>query len=678
VKPKGLLLLLAGLVVVLAACSETDAVVDTTVSITPTATSDGRTDTTLQSYAGTEPAPEFPSGLDWLNTDRPLALSQLRGRIVILDFWTYGCINCIHVIPDLKRLEEEFAEELVVIGVHSAKFENEGDTDNIRQIILRYQLEHPVINDADFTVWRTWGAQAWPTLAIVDPAGNVVGGHSGEGVYDLFKPVLDSLVAEFDRQIDRTDLGIKLEKEGLPETALSFPGKVLVDADGERLFVSDTNHHRIIVAGLDGAVQEVIGGGSQGNDDGFLRTATLNQPQGLALSEDGTRLYIADTENHLIRMVDFPTGQVSTLAGTGEKGRFPPTGGPAISTGLNSPWDVTLDGDQLFVAMAGYHQIWKIDLEAGTAAPYAGNARESTVNGPLADAELAQPSGVALDGAGRLYFADSESSSIRWADIDGDERRVDVLAGSDQDLFTFGDEDGVGTAARLQHPLGVVFDGGYVWIADTYNSKIRRIDPGTGEVTTLAGGQGWRDGPDPLFYEPGGIDAAIGKLYVADTNNHSVRVVDQTTGAATTLVLTGLESYVIDSGEDQFAGTTVTLDPVEVGTGPGTLVLDVGLPAGYKVNPLAPSRFEWKVDGGIVDLASEATGSVVNPSFPMEIPASFSSGNGSITGDLYIVYCESEQESICLIDQARVIVPLTVGSGGSTVPINYAIELPDP
>ena len=670
-------LLLVGLALVLAACTRTTAANDKTDAPTST-TAPETTNTTLQSYAGTTAAPEFPVGLDWLNTDRPLALEQLHGKIVILDFWTYGCINCIHVIPDLKRLEKEYAEELVVIGVHSAKFEAEADTDNIRQIILRYGLEHPVINDADFAVWSIWGAQAWPTLAIVDPAGNVVGAHSGEGVYDLFKPVLDSLVAEFEGQIDRSSLDIKLERIGLPETALSFPGKVLADAEGGRLFIADTNHHRIIVTGLDdGEVIEVIGSGAQGSGDGYLRTAAFNQPQGIALSEDGARLYIADTENHLIRMVDFSRGQVSKVAGTGHAGLFPPTGGVALSTGLNSPWDLTIDKNRLFVAMAGYHQIWVIDLEEGTAAPYAGNARESTVNGPLAEAELAQPSGVALDGTGRLYFADSESSSIRWADVDGDDRMVNILAGSDQDLFTFGDEEGVGTAARLQHPLGVVVDGEYVWVADTYNSKIKRIDPETAEVTTLVGGRGWRDGPDPLFYEPGGISAANGKLYVADTNNHSVRVIDQISGETETLVLTGLERFVIDAGDGAFPWKTVTLDQMAVAPGAGRLLLEVGLPSGYKVNPLAPSRFEWKVDGGVADLASEATGSVVNPSFPLEIPATFNTGTGSITGDLYIVYCESEQESICLIDQARVVVPLTVGAGGSTVAIKYAIELPD-
>ncbi len=670
-------LLIAGLAVVVAACTQNGSSNPATAE-TASTTARERTGTTEQSYAGDTRAPEFPPDLDWLNTDRPLTLEQLRGKIVILDFWTYGCINCIHVIPDLKRLEEEFAQELVVIGVHSAKFENEADTDNIRQIILRYGLEHPVVNDADFAVWRSWGVQAWPTLAIVDPAGNVVGGHSGEGVYSLFKPVLDSLVQEFEGQIDSSPLDIKLEKAGLPETALSFPGKVLADADGDRLFIADTNHHRIIVTGLeDGNVIEVIGSGDRGRADGFLRTASFNQPQGLALSRDGERLYIADTENHLIRMVDLPTGQVSTVAGTGSKGTFPPTGGSSPTTGLNSPWDLALAGDRLYVAMAGYHQIWMIDLAEGVARPYAGNARESTTNGALDEAELAQPSGVDLDGKGRLYFADSESSSIRWADVDGEERMVGILAGSDQDLFSFGDEDGVGTEARLQHPLGVAVEAGYVWVADTYNSKIKRIDPDTGAVKTLAGGRGWRDGLDPLFYEPGGLDAANGKLYVADTNNHSVRTVDQATGETATLVLTGLERYAVDSDVDRFGGTVVTLDPFNVAPGSGSLILDVAFPAGYKVNPFAPSRFEWKVDGGVAALAPDAAGSVVNPSFPMEIPATFKAGDGSITGDLYLVYCEAEQESICLIEQARVVVPLMVGSGGSTVAIDYTIELPD-
>ncbi|MFA9407030.1 MAG: thioredoxin-like domain-containing protein, partial [Anaerolineales bacterium] len=254
-----------------------------------TSTSDsGAAEPASQSFAGTVAAPEFPEGLDWLNTEQPLTLEGLKGKIVLLDFWTYGCINCMHVIPDLKQLEAEYPDELVVIGVHSAKFENEADTENIRNIILRYNREHPVVNDKDFIVWRTWGANAWPTLALVDPAGNVVGGHSGEGVYEIFEPVIAALVEEFDDEIDRTPLTLKLEKEGLPSRVLSYPGKVLADPDGERLFIADTNHNRILIADTEsGEILDVIGRGEAGLVDGGFSEAQLNQPQGMALSQDG-------------------------------------------------------------------------------------------------------------------------------------------------------------------------------------------------------------------------------------------------------------------------------------------------------------------------------------------------------------------------------------------------------
>lgn len=488
-------------------------------------------------------APEFPGGLDWLNTDRPLTLSRLKGKIVILDFWTYGCINCMHVIPELKRLEREYPSELVVIGVHSAKFPNEGDTENIRQVIARYGLEHPVVNDRDFVLWHTWGVQAWPTLVIIDPAGNVVGGHSGENIYRLFKPVIDSLIAEFDSAglLDRTPLSLARAWEGLPEGTLSFPGKVLADSAGRRLFIADTNHHRIAIADIEsGQISTFIGSGRPGLADGDREAAAFHYPQGMALSADGATLYLADTGNHALRRIDLATGEVSTLAGTGlQPHRYPHRGGTAPTVALSSPWDLALIGDMLYIAMAGSHQLWLMELSRGTLRPFAGNGREGTRDGPLALAELAQPSGLAPDGAGHLYFADSEASSVRWADLDPAKGSVGTLAGSGASLFHFGDVDGVGHTARLQHPLGVAYHRGTLYVADTYNSKIKRIDPETRASTTLLGGaHGWRDGRAPLFYEPGGIDAADGKLYVADTNNHAVRVVDLSTLETTTLIRT--------------------------------------------------------------------------------------------------------------------------------------------
>ena len=386
-----------------------------------------------------QPAPEFPAGLDWLNTDLPLTIESLRGKIVMLDFWTYGCINCIHVIPDLERLEEEYADELVVIGVHSAKFDQESATENIRRVVLRYGVQHPVVNDAGFEIWRSYRVRAWPSTYVIDPAGGVVGYHSGEGVYDVVKPVLDSLVEEFADSIDRTPMALRLERQGLPETVFSFPGKVTVDPAG-MLYVSDSNHHRIVVTDLEGRVEAVYGSGLEGFTDGPSSDATFRDPQGTALSVDGSLLYVADTGNHALRAVDLSSGEVTTVAGTGKRA-WPPRTGSALTTPLASPWDVELDPDTglLYLAMAGTHQIWFFDPDEGTVGPYAGSGGEGTVNGPGNDATLAQPSGLALAGDGRLFFADSESSAIRWVDTESDERTVGIIAGSDADLFTFGD-----------------------------------------------------------------------------------------------------------------------------------------------------------------------------------------------------------------------------------------------
>jgi len=299
---------------------------------------------------------------------------------------------------------------LVVIGVHSAKFDNEGETANIREVIQRYDLEHPVVNDRDFEVWRAWGTQAWPTQVVIDPAGNIVGGHSGEGVYVLFKPVIESLVAEFDArgQIDRSPIAVRLEKELAPGSLLSYPGKVLADPAGGRLFVADTNHHRIVIADLaTGEVIDVAGSGVAGFSGGGFGAAAFDQPQGMDLSPDGSTLYVADVGNHAVRALDLDRRDVSTLIGNGfQATSYPPNPGSAPAVSLSSPWDVLLNDDSLYIAMAGSHQIWVLDLETGSAGPLAGSGREGVANGSSATASLAQPSGLALDGS-LLYFADS-------------------------------------------------------------------------------------------------------------------------------------------------------------------------------------------------------------------------------------------------------------------------------
>ncbi|HEY1187461.1 MAG TPA: thioredoxin-like domain-containing protein [Gemmata sp.] len=499
-------------------------------------------------------APELDGGTAWLNSGGPLALKKdLKGKIVILDFWTLCCINCIHIMPDLAKLEKKYPNELVVIGVHSPKFENEKETASIRKAVLRYQIEHPVVNDADHKIWDKYEVDAWPTMVVIDPEGNLVGYTSGEGNYELLDVVIKKLIDEhkkkktLDEKPIRFDLA-KFRESG--DTPLFFPGKVVADAPGKRLFIADSTHHRIVVTDLQGNKLHVIGTGVPGKTDGAFDKAQFDDPQGMAVRGDS--VFVADRKNHLIRQIDLKAKTVSTIAGNGSQDheidsrRLTQTVA-AKEIGLNSPWDVLLDGDKLYIAMAGHHQIWLLNLKEKNLVPYAGNGRETIGDGELRRAMFAQPSGLTTDGK-FLYVADSEISALRKVSLDP-EGKVETLVG--RGLFTFGDVDGPGQVkdevvgakpeARLQHALGVAYADGKLFVADTYNSKIKLFDLKTGELKTFLGGKqlGWFS--PVLFNEPAGLSYANGKLYVADTNAHRIRVVDVATKAVSTLHLKGVE-----------------------------------------------------------------------------------------------------------------------------------------
>jgi len=640
---------------------------------TPSTTDDTSTTTTLESVAGTIDAPDFPEGLDWINTAAPISLTDLKGKVVLLDFWTYGCINCIHIIPDLERLEAEFEDELVVIGVHSAKFTNEGETDNLRNIVQRYDITHPVVNDRDFEIWRTWGANAWPTIAIIDPDGRAVGVRAGEGVYDAVQPVIAALVNEFDASgsIDRTPFTPALEADFAPDRPLRFPGKVTV-YDGT-LYIADTGHHRIVVADAEtGEVAAVYGSGRRGFEDGTALEASFNAPQGLSML--GTTLFVADTNNHAIRAVDTRSGDVTTVLGTGRQG-WPPAAGPFAEVELSNPWAITHHEGFLYIANAGTHQIWAADLARGIAAPLIGNANESTLNGDFDFAELAQPSGLTLSYDGQLlYFADSESSSIRVADLVGG--FTELVAGGASSLFDFGDEDGTGDEARLQHPLGVAFGGDVLYVADTYNSKIKQIDLSTNTVTTWLGDEGgWVDGDAPLFNEPGGLALDGTTLYVADTNNHVIRAIDTDTGGTRTVVLKGIEKFAPPAA---WRGGVVMLQPISLPDGAANLVLKYSLPAGYKVNKDAPSSVTISAGSDLVSFVSGDTLDITGTSLPLTVRVETTSGSGEIRFDVTLIYCEAVAESLCLIDQVRFIQPVDLGAAGaSAIVLQRLIPTPE-
>ena len=477
-------------------------------------------------------APELDGATEWFNVAAPLSMSRLRGKVVLLDFWTYGCVNCLHVLRDLKTLEQRFPDELVVIGVHSPKFPNERSSDNLKRVLVRYEIEHPVANDAGHQIWRRYGVQAWPTRVIVDPAGNLVGTAMGEGNLEGFVNAIRSVIRVFDEkgEINRTPLPLDLERRRHADRPLLYPGKVLADAATDRLFIADSNHNRIVVTSLDGRVIETIGSGIQGDADGIFSQARFNRPQGLALEpsnsvgDGGGMLYVADTGNDQIRAVDLQLRAVHTID----------------VSNLKSPWDLALKTGILIVAMAGPHQLWVIDLLHDQAYPYAGTGEEARRDGAANEAAFAQPSGLAIDD-NTLFVADAESNTIRAVHLPP-MNMVETIAGGD--LFEFGDHDGQGDAVRLQHPLGVAFHDGRLFIADTYNHKIKVLDPSSRKVSTFAGtGQpGNADGPltRAQFHEPAGLSVAGGTLFVADTNNHAIRTIDLRTSMVATLPITSL------------------------------------------------------------------------------------------------------------------------------------------
>lgn len=479
----------------------------------------------------TSPAPEFPDYAHWLNSDRAYTMEEFRGKFVLLDFWTYCCINCMHILPDLKKLEQTYPEELVVIGIHTPKFPGERETDNIRQAILRYEIEHPVVNDHQYTLWKRYGVRAWPTVALIDPEGDILGVRSGEGVWEALNPLLKEKVAEYKKLGKLREGVIQFKDEPVAEGMLSFPGKVLADPFTDRLYISDSNHNRIlIVERSTGHILESIGNGEQGKRDGSYQKAQFHHPQGLA--RQGNYLFVADTENHLIRQINLTNKQVSTLAGTGKQARRFNNSGKGTQVALNSPWDILYYKGLLYVAMAGFHQIWTVNPQTLFTQPFAGSGHENITDGSAQTAALAQPSGLATDGK-FLYVADSEVSGIRQINLDtGD---VETIVG--RGLFEFGDVDGNGKDVRLQHPLGVTWADGRLFVADTYNNKIKVIHPTLKSADTFAGKgeEGSADGIEATFDEPGGLSFAEGKLYVADTNNHLIRVIDTKTGVTTTL-----------------------------------------------------------------------------------------------------------------------------------------------
>ncbi len=458
-------------------------------------------------------------GRGWLNTGgRDVTLTDLRGKVVVLDFWTFCCINCLHVLDELRTLEERYRDVLVIVGVHSPKFVHEADPVALAAAVERYEVHHPVLDDPDLTTWSAYTARAWPTLVVIDPEGYVVAHMAGEGHRRNLEILVADLVAEHEAKgtLHRGD-GPYVPPAPTSGT-LRFPAKAIRLPSGN-LLVADAGHHSLAELAPDGeTLVRRIGSGERGLADGGPDDARFSEPNGLCLVPEELRgridadVLVADTVNHAIRAVRLDTGEVTTVAGTGEQymvgggeNVLPDVlgagadrsgfgyQGPPTWIRLSSPWDIVWSQDlaAFVVAMAGNHTIWALDLEQNQLRRIAGTMNEGLQDGPGDEAWFAQTSGLAVGPDGRVWLADSEVSALRWLQVDRF-GGLKVRTAVGQGLFDFGHRDGPADTALLQHPLGVaVLPDGSVAIADTYNGAIRRWAPapdrdGPGEVTTLA------------------------------------------------------------------------------------------------------------------------------------------------------------------------------------------------
>ena len=623
-------------------------------------------------------AADLDGGKGWLNSNGEITLKDLRGKVVLLDFWTFCCINCMHVLPDLAYLEKKYDKQLVVIGVHSAKFSNEKETENIRRAIMRYEISHPVINDSDMTVWRKFGVNSWPTLVLIDPEGFYCGSQPGEGNRELLDQVIGRVVAYHKSKgtLDETPVRFDLEREKVKPTPLKFPGKVLADEEGRRLFISDSNHNRLVVASTSGKLIDVIGNGAIGKTDGTYDKAAFDHPQGMALV--GEKLYVADTENHLIREIDLVGKTVQTLAGTGKQGHER-RGGPLLKTSLNSPWDLVHIAGKLYVAMAGPHQLWTVDLKKDAIRVFAGSGNEDIVNGLLDRAAFAQPSGITTDGE-FLYVVDSEGSAIRRVSLKSDGDVTTVVGTSDlahgQSLFAFGDVDGVGAKARLQHPLGIAWSANerQLYVADTYNDKIKRVDPKTDEVQTFLGdGRSGDSSNPPRFYEPGGLSIVGETLYVADTNNHQIRKIDLKTKAVERFVVEGLTPPAPVKAVDADDGRKpMRIAAQRIATGENlNFEAVLHIPKGYKLNTLAPLSYRLSAAAGqslVRDGDLGERNQIETPedgtTVKFQVPLAAKAGTGELKVTLSYGYCREGAGGLCKLGTVSWLVPIEVAPDG--------------
>jgi thiol-disulfide isomerase/thioredoxin len=588
-------------------------------------------------------APELV-GRAWLNTGgRSYSLRDFRGKVLLLDFWTFCCINCLHVLDELRPLAAEFADVLVTVGVHSPKFEHEADPVAIADAVERYDVDHPVLDDPALTTWQAYAVRAWPTLVVVDPEGYVVHVAAGEGHAEALRRVIADVVAEHDARGTLHRGNGPYVPPPPRDTVLRFPSKAVVTPT-DTLLVANTARHTLVELAADGeTVLRTIGTGSRGNTDGGPNEARFAEPAGLTMlpapvaDQVGYDVVVADTVNHLLRGVSLADGHVRTIAGTGRQWRDGPSDGPATEVDLSSPWDVAwwAPAGGVVVAMAGNHTLSAFDPITGTIRRFAGTTVEGLHDGPADESFFAQPSGLAADGD-RLWLADAETSALRYLTPTG---TITTVIG--EGLFDFGHRDGPAEQALLQHPLGVaVLPDGSIAIADTYNGAIRRYDPTTGEVSTLA-----TDIPEPTDVVMVGGDLVV----VASTAHTLERPVPP-----------GVAAKLIEGPPHQVTRQSVDLAPGEV-----TLSVVFQPPPGQKLDERYGPATRVQITSSPPNLILSGEGA--DTSLNRQLVLDSHVGHGVLHVVAQAASCdESGEHPVCRLTRQDWGVPIRVVAGGAT------------
>ena len=462
------------------------------------------------------PAPEFPPGIDWLNTTEPLRMSQLLGRVTALAFVNAGSAWSSQTLVDLGHLRNRHPDRLNVVAVNVPRFDHEREPRRVGKRLARHRFEFPIGHDADWTLWQQHGIEAWPTVVLIDADGQVRERFVGDGHLRDIDAAVSRLQSESTPRSLNVDR-IEMRRGGEPILPLRFP--VGLALSGNYLYVADSGHHRVLECDLSGRVLRQFGSGGAGFIDGPMELAAFNRPQGLCIELD--TLYIADAGNHAVRRIHLRGGDIETVVGAGRPGspKEGPVGDPRM-VALDQPRAVSVAAGSLYIATAGDNRVWRFHLGAPAMSLVAGSGQLAVVDGEGAGASFAEPASLASVQQ-VVYVCDAAGSAIRSAN--GRSGQVTTLVG--QGLWEHGNADGARGNARLQQPQAIALDPAspVLWIADSGNDTLRSLRLGGGELTTVQLPQ--------RLHAPCGLAVSDGAVWIADTDAHAVLRYDTRDGS---------------------------------------------------------------------------------------------------------------------------------------------------